>query len=60
MWYPDPDLDKQKMTGLTTDAVALESVMAGYEWNANGTVKTRPTTATEQALGWPQRFRYII
>ena len=53
MWYPDPDLDKQKMGGLTTDPVALESVMAGYEWNANGTVKTRPTTAAEQALGWP-------
>jgi TonB-linked SusC/RagA family outer membrane protein len=53
MWYPDPDLDKLRMPGLTTDPVALASVMAGYEWNANGTVKTRPTTAAEQALGWP-------
>jgi len=53
MWYPDPDLDKLRMPGLTTDAVALESVMAGYEWNPDGTVKTRPTTAAEQALGWP-------
>jgi TonB-linked SusC/RagA family outer membrane protein len=53
MWYADPDLDKLRMPGLTTDPVALASVMAGYEWNANGTVKTRPTTAAEQALGWP-------
>jgi len=53
MWYPDPDLDKQKMSGLTADAVALASVMMGYEWNPDGTVKTRPTTAAEQALGWP-------
>jgi len=53
MWYADPDLDKLRMPGLTTDPIALASVMAGYEWNANGTVKTRPTTAAEQALGWP-------
>lgn len=53
MWYPDPDLDKQRMGGLTADPVALESVMMGYEWNPDGTVKTRPTTAAEQALGWP-------
>jgi len=52
-WYPDPDLDKLRMPGLTTDAVALASVMAGYEWNPDGTVKTRPTTTAEQALGWP-------
>lgn len=52
MWYPDPDLDKQKMGGLTADPVALASVMMGYEWNPDGTVKTRPTTAAEQALGW--------
>ncbi len=53
MWYPDPDLDKQRMGGLTADPVALASVMMGYEWNPDGTVKTRPTTAAEQALGWP-------
>ncbi|HET9747627.1 MAG TPA: SusC/RagA family TonB-linked outer membrane protein, partial [Chitinophagaceae bacterium] len=56
MWYPDPDLDKQRMGGLTADPVALASVMMGYEWNPDGTVKTRPTTASEQALGWPAQI----
>jgi TonB-linked SusC/RagA family outer membrane protein len=52
-WYPDPALDKTKMAGITTDLVALEAIMAGYEWNEDGSVRTRPTTAEEQALGWP-------
>jgi TonB-linked SusC/RagA family outer membrane protein len=51
--FPDPFLDRDKM-GLATDPVALASVWAGYEWTAYGvTPKTRPTTAEEQAMGWP-------
>lgn len=54
-WYPDPALDRQKMTGITSDPRALESVMMGYEWEdqIGGTVRMRPTTAEEQAMGWP-------
>lgn len=53
-WYPDPDLDIKSM-GLATDPVALTSVLMGYEWvdHIGGTVKTRPTTAEEKAMGWP-------
>ena len=52
-WYPDPFLDRDKM-GLSADQMALESVWAGYEWEAFGvTPKMRPTTSEEQALGWP-------
>ena len=51
--YPDPFLDRDKM-GLATDAVALKSVWSGYEWDVYGvTPKLRPTTAAEQAMGWP-------
>ncbi len=53
MWYPDPFLDRDKM-GLGTDPVALKNVWSGYEWQVYGqTPKMRPTTAAEQALGWP-------
>ena len=53
MWYPDPFLDRDKM-GLAADANALRSVWMGYEWDQFGvTVRTRPTTAAEQAMGWP-------
>jgi hypothetical protein len=54
-WYPDPALDIQKLTGLTADPTAMRSVLMGYDWvdYIGGTVKMRPTTAAEQALGWP-------
>lgn len=51
IWYPNPKWDSA-MIG-TADQVAIASVMMGYEWNPDGTVKMRPTTAEEQALGWP-------
>jgi TonB-linked SusC/RagA family outer membrane protein len=54
--YPDPAEDVTKMTTLASDAVAKESVLMGYKWQddvVGGTVLTRPTTAEEQALGWP-------
>ncbi|WP_207426985.1 TonB-dependent receptor [Pedobacter sp. SYSU D00535] len=52
-WYPDPFLDNQRM-GLAQDLVAQQSVWSGYEWEQYGvTPKMRPTTAEEQAMGWP-------
>lgn len=52
--YPTPSEDIARM-GLGQDDYSLESVMMGYEWEdeIGGTVKMRPTTAEEQALGWP-------
>lgn len=52
--YPDPDEDIAHM-GIAQDSHALESVLMGYEWQdfVGGTVKKRPTTAEEQAMGWP-------
>ncbi|HEY4788074.1 MAG TPA: TonB-dependent receptor [Bacteroidales bacterium] len=52
--YPDPNLDITKF-GLSADPTARQSVLMGYEWvdKIGGTVKTRPTTAEEQANGWP-------
>ena len=52
--YPDPNEDISEM-GLATDPIALESVLMGYEWEdvIGGTVRMRPTTAEEQAMGWP-------
>lgn len=53
IWYPDPFLDRDKMT-LNADQVALASVWAGYEWDNYGvTPRMRATTAEEQAMGWP-------
>jgi len=53
IWYPDPFLDRDKM-GLAADPVSLKSVWGGYEWDVFGvTPKMRPTTAAEQAMGWP-------
>lgn len=55
IWYPDPTLDVTKMA-LANDPVAMESVLMGYEWENDeigGTVKMRPTTPEEQAMGWP-------
>jgi len=52
-WYPDPFLDRDKM-GLSSDQTALASVWAGYDWDVYGvTPKMRPTSAAEQAMGWP-------
>ncbi len=52
-WYPDPFLDRDKM-GLASDQYALRSVWNGYEWEQYGVKpKTRPTTAEEKAMGWP-------
>lgn len=55
IWYPDPFLDRDKMVGLSNDPRALESLYSGYEWvdEPGGTVRMRPTTAAEQAMGWP-------
>jgi TonB-linked SusC/RagA family outer membrane protein len=53
IWYPDPFLDRDKMA-LSSDQNALKSVWMGYQWDVYGlTPKMRPTTAAEQALGWP-------
>ncbi|WP_158861490.1 SusC/RagA family TonB-linked outer membrane protein [Lunatibacter salilacus] len=52
-WYPDPFLDQQVM-GLGQDTRARDGVWAGYEWDEFGvTPRLRPTTAEEQAMGWP-------
>lgn len=51
VWYPNPK-DDSTMVGFA-DATAIQAVMMGYEWNANGTVKMRATTPAEQAMGWP-------
>ncbi len=51
--YPDPFIDRNKM-GLAGDLNSLAGVWQGYEWDVYGvTPKMRPTTAAEQALGWP-------
>lgn len=50
-WYPNPK-DDSTMFGFA-DPVAIASIMMGYEWNTDGTVKMRATTAEEQAMGWP-------
>ncbi|HEX2629279.1 MAG TPA: SusC/RagA family TonB-linked outer membrane protein, partial [Chitinophagaceae bacterium] len=50
--YPDPFIDRTKMGLSSADAQA--ALFAGYEWDVYGqTPKMRPTTAAEQALGWP-------
>ncbi|WP_257669700.1 SusC/RagA family TonB-linked outer membrane protein [Parapedobacter tibetensis] len=51
--YPDPFEDEQRM-GLGQDVNARNNVWKGYEWDVFGeTVRTRSTTAQEQAWGWP-------
>jgi TonB-linked SusC/RagA family outer membrane protein len=55
-WYPDPNLDKANFlaSGVTNNyPELLAATMKGYEWNADGTVKTRPTTDAEKEMGWP-------
>jgi len=57
LWYPDPFLDNTKFS-LASDPVAQASVWMGYEWVdgiLGGTPVTRPTTADEKALGWPDQ-----
>ncbi len=54
MGYPDPFEDASRMGGLNQDVNALNNVWKGYEWEEFGkVVKMRPTTAAEQAMGWP-------
>ena len=52
-WYPNPRDDSLmiRLPG-ALDPIAMASVMMGYEWNADGTVKMRPTTQEEKNLGW--------
>ena len=53
-WFPNPKNDSTMIGSAgSLDPTAMASVMRGYEWEANGTVKMRPTTAAEQAMGWP-------
>ena len=53
-WYPNPRDDSLmiRLPG-ALDPIAMASVMMGYEWNPDGTVKMRPTTQEEKNLGWP-------
>ena len=52
-WYPDPFRDNTLMS-LAADPRAQKNVWGAYEWDVYGvTPKLRPTTAEEQAQGWP-------
>ena len=53
-WYPNPGDDSImiRLPG-ALDPAAMASVMMGYEWNPDGTVKMRPTTQAEKDMGWP-------
>jgi TonB-dependent starch-binding outer membrane protein SusC len=53
-WYPNPGDDSImiRLPG-ALDPIAMASVMMGYEWNPDGTVKLRPTTQAEKDMGWP-------
>ena len=56
MWFPDPKLDSANFnaSGITNNySELIAAAMKGYERNPDGTVKMRPTTAAEQAMGWP-------
>ncbi|MEO6548987.1 MAG: TonB-dependent receptor [Ferruginibacter sp.] len=56
LWYPDPKLDSTNFnaSGITNNYnELLAAAMKGYERNPDGSVKTRATTAEEQAKGWP-------
>lgn len=55
-WFPDPKLDSANFSasGITNNyADLIAAAMLGYERNADGSVKMRPATAAEQAMGWP-------
>lgn len=52
-WYPNPREDSILFSSVVSDPTAIASIMMGYEWNPDGTVKMRATTAEEQAMGWP-------
>ncbi|MGZ8538267.1 MAG: SusC/RagA family TonB-linked outer membrane protein, partial [Flavisolibacter sp.] len=57
-WYPDPRLDSLNFgaSGVTNNLnEILAAAMMGYQRNANGSLVMRPTTAAEQALGWPSQ-----
>lgn len=58
-WYADPHLDSLNFSasGVTDNfSELLAATMKGYEWNPNGTVRMRATTAEEKALGWPDQI----
>jgi TonB-dependent SusC/RagA subfamily outer membrane receptor len=56
IWYPDPHWDS---VGFVASQITnnygelLGAAMKGYEWNTDGTVKTRPATDAEKEMGWP-------
>ena len=55
-WFPDPKLDSSSFSasGVTNNyGDLIAAAMKGYERNPDGSVKMRPTTPAEQALGWP-------
>ena len=53
-WYPNPGDDSImiRLPG-ALDPAAMASVMMGYEWNPDGSVKMRATTQAEKDMGWP-------
>jgi len=56
LWFPDPKLDSSSFSasGVTNNyGDLIAAAMKGYERNPDGSVKMRPTTAAEQAMGWP-------
>jgi TonB-linked SusC/RagA family outer membrane protein len=49
--YPDPAVDLAIFGH--SDASTMAAIRSAYDWNSDGTVKTRSTTSEEQAAGWP-------
>ncbi|MTK52825.1 MAG: TonB-dependent receptor [Paludibacter sp.] len=49
--YPDPAVDLAIFGH--SDAATMAAIRSAYDWNSDGTVKTRATTSEEQAAGWP-------
>jgi TonB-linked SusC/RagA family outer membrane protein len=49
--YPDPAIDLSIFGH--SDAATMAAIRSAYQWNSDGTPKTRATTAEEQAAGWP-------
>lgn len=58
-WYADPHLDSLNFpaSGVTDNFnELLAATMKGYEWNTDGSVRMRATTAEEKAMGWPDQI----